>query len=67
MGLAFSVIIATDTHSTNAMIIAVGNIRALNVTLDLHYCSVKDSRVSKLINFVYDTRSYATFYVFTAV
>ena len=49
------------------MIIAVGNIRALNVTLDLHYCSVKDSRVSKLINFVYDTRSYATFYVFTAV
>jgi hypothetical protein len=43
MRLACSVTSATDTHSPYAMIIAVGYMKALNVTLDLHRCWVKNS------------------------
>ena len=50
MRLACSVTSATDIHWQCAMIIAVGYITALNVTLDLHCCRFKNSRVSKLLN-----------------
>jgi hypothetical protein len=50
MRLACSVTSATDTHWPYAMIIAVGYMTALNVTLDLHCCRVKNSTVSKLFN-----------------
>ena len=51
MRLAGSATTATDTHSPYTMSIAVGYMRTLNVTLDLHCCRVTISRVSKLINF----------------
>ena len=47
---ASSVTGATDTHWPYAMVIAVGYMTALNVTLDLHCCRIKYSRVSKLLN-----------------
>ena len=50
MRLACSVTCATDIHSKYVMIIAVGYVKGLNVTLDLHCCRVKNSRVSKLLN-----------------
>jgi hypothetical protein len=50
MRLACFVTSATDTHSEYVMLIAVGYMKALNVTLDLHRCRVKNSRVSKLLN-----------------
>ena len=50
MRLACSVTSATDTHWPYAMIITVGYMTALNVTLHLHSCRIKHSRVSKLLN-----------------
>jgi hypothetical protein len=47
---ACSVASAADTHSPYAMIISFGYMKALNVTLDLYRCWVKNSRVSKLHN-----------------
>jgi hypothetical protein len=38
-----------------------GYMKALNVILDLHYCRVNNSSVSKLLNWAKETRSYATF------
>jgi hypothetical protein len=43
MRIACTVTSAADTHSQYAMIIAFGYMKALNVTLDLHCCRVKNS------------------------
>jgi hypothetical protein len=50
MRLACTVTIATNTHSEYVMLVPAGYVKALNVTLDLHRCCVKNSRVSKLLN-----------------
>jgi hypothetical protein len=50
MLLACTVTSATDTHSQYVTIIAFGYMKALDVTLDLHRCWVKNSRVSNLLN-----------------
>jgi hypothetical protein len=64
MRLACSLTGATDTHSPYVMIFAVGYMKTLNVTLDLHCYQVTNPTVSKLLKYTYDTRSYATFYIF---
>jgi hypothetical protein len=50
MRLVCTVTSATDTYSEYVMLIALGYMKALDVTLDLHRCCVKNSTVSKLLN-----------------
>jgi hypothetical protein len=67
MNLRCSLTGATDTHSPYVMVNVAGYMKTLNVTLDLHCYQVTNPTVSKLLKYTYDTRSFATFYLFTDV